>query len=290
MNCATCGRISDAAWRRAERAARRSGSGSRRRWLHSREPSRRAVSTARGDIPATRVHKRLASGGGTVRGGYDWLSLSGWSMPPSRPVVIYPRFSIPRGAGDCSPVSEDRCQTRITPAPRPTAHAWPRCWRRCGLGCGSGTPWRRPVPRRHRLFGPCSRAPWPRRGLVPPPPVSHRRWLGRPIVAAKRFVYRFFMRWYLAPLVEQQTAFNQSVAVALRELAARQGGTAAGAGAEVTGRVSRNRRLLTYSVQGLSPGVAPPSHIPEMRGRRAVPVGRRSPDYRHQTLVPGHER
>ena len=58
--------------------------------------------------------------------------------------------------------------------------------------------------------------------LVPPTPVSHRRWLGRPIVAAKRFVYRFFMRWYLAPLVEQQNAFNQSVAVALRELAARQ--------------------------------------------------------------------
>ena len=58
--------------------------------------------------------------------------------------------------------------------------------------------------------------------LVPPTPISHRRWLGRPIVAAKRFVYRFFMRWYLAPLVEQQNAFNQSVAVALRELAARQ--------------------------------------------------------------------
>ncbi len=58
--------------------------------------------------------------------------------------------------------------------------------------------------------------------LVPPTPVSHRRWLGRPIVAAKRFVYRFFMRWYLAPLIEQQNAFNRSVAAALRELTARQ--------------------------------------------------------------------
>ena len=54
--------------------------------------------------------------------------------------------------------------------------------------------------------------------LVPPTPVSHRRWLGRPIVAAKRFVYRCFMRWYLAPLIE----FNRSVAAALRELMARQ--------------------------------------------------------------------
>ena len=58
--------------------------------------------------------------------------------------------------------------------------------------------------------------------LVPPTPVSHRRWLGRPIVAAKRFVYRCFMRWYLAPLIEQQNAFNRSVAAALRELMARQ--------------------------------------------------------------------
>ena len=58
--------------------------------------------------------------------------------------------------------------------------------------------------------------------LVPPTPVSHRGWLGRPIVAAKRFVYRVFMRWYLAPLIEQQSAFNRSVAAALRELAARQ--------------------------------------------------------------------
>ena len=58
--------------------------------------------------------------------------------------------------------------------------------------------------------------------LVPPTPVSHRRWLGRPIVAAKRLVYRFFTRWYLAPLIEQQNAFNRSVAAALRELTARQ--------------------------------------------------------------------
>ena len=58
--------------------------------------------------------------------------------------------------------------------------------------------------------------------LVPPTPVSHRRWLGRPIVAAQRFVYRCFMRWYLAPLIEQQNAFNRSVAAALRELTARQ--------------------------------------------------------------------
>lgn len=58
--------------------------------------------------------------------------------------------------------------------------------------------------------------------LVPPAPQSHRGWLGRPIVAAKRFVYRVFMRWYVAPLIEQQNAFNCSVAAVLRELTARQ--------------------------------------------------------------------
>ena len=56
--------------------------------------------------------------------------------------------------------------------------------------------------------------------LIPSPPVSHRRWLAPPIVVAKRFVYRFFMQWYLAPLIEQQNAFNRSVAAALRELTA----------------------------------------------------------------------
>lgn len=58
--------------------------------------------------------------------------------------------------------------------------------------------------------------------LVPPTPQSHRGWLGRPIVALKRVVYHVFLRWYLAPLVEQQNAFNRSVASALRELTARQ--------------------------------------------------------------------
>ena len=46
--------------------------------------------------------------------------------------------------------------------------------------------------------------------------------MGRPIVAMKRLVYRVFMRWYLAPILEQQNAFNRSVATVLRELTARQ--------------------------------------------------------------------
>ena len=38
-------------WRRSERATRSSGSASRRKWLRSREPSRRSVSTAQGTSP-----------------------------------------------------------------------------------------------------------------------------------------------------------------------------------------------------------------------------------------------
>jgi hypothetical protein len=58
-----------------------------------------------------------------------------------------------------------------------------------------------------------------KRVLVPPTPQSHRGWLGKPIVAAKRLVYQVFMRWYVAPLIEQQNAFNRSVAEVMRELA-----------------------------------------------------------------------
>ena len=56
----------------------------------------------------------------------------------------------------------------------------------------------------------------------------------------------------------------------------------------MTGLVSRTQRLLTDAVRGIPLGVAPPSHSPEMLGRCALPVERRAPDDRHQTLGPGH--
>ncbi len=54
--------------------------------------------------------------------------------------------------------------------------------------------------------------------LERPVPQSHRRWLGPPIVFAKKVVYHVFMKWYLGSVLEQQTAFNRAVAVALQDL------------------------------------------------------------------------
>ena len=58
--------------------------------------------------------------------------------------------------------------------------------------------------------------------LERPVPVSHRGWLGLPIVFAKKVVYHLFMKWYLASLLQQQTDFNRAVAVALQDLFERQ--------------------------------------------------------------------
>lgn len=58
--------------------------------------------------------------------------------------------------------------------------------------------------------------------LERPVPRSHRRWLGPPIVFAKKAVYHLFMKWYLASLFEQQAAFDRAVAVALQDLFDRQ--------------------------------------------------------------------
>lgn len=58
--------------------------------------------------------------------------------------------------------------------------------------------------------------------LERPVPHSHRRWLGPPIVFAKKVVYHLFMKWYLSSLLQQQTDFNRAVAVALQDLFERQ--------------------------------------------------------------------
>jgi hypothetical protein len=58
--------------------------------------------------------------------------------------------------------------------------------------------------------------------LQEPVPTSHRGLVGRPLVFAKKVVYRLFMRWYMRAIVEQQTAFNRAVTTALQDLHARQ--------------------------------------------------------------------
>ena len=48
--------------------------------------------------------------------------------------------------------------------------------------------------------------------LERPVPQSHRRWLGRPIVFAKKVVYHVFMKWYLGSVLEQQRSLARALA------------------------------------------------------------------------------
>ena len=52
--------------------------------------------------------------------------------------------------------------------------------------------------------------------------VSHRGFVGRFIVLAKKLVYQAFMKWFMSSLIEQQNAFNRASTQALRDLFERQ--------------------------------------------------------------------
>lgn len=55
-----------------------------------------------------------------------------------------------------------------------------------------------------------------------PVAFSPRPGLGRLLVLLRKVVFKFLMRWYLHPVVQQQNSYNQAVSRLLGELVARK--------------------------------------------------------------------
>jgi hypothetical protein len=95
-----------------------------------------------------------------------------------------------------------------------------------------------------------------------PVPFSHRRRLGRLVVAGRRAFFQLFLKWFVRPVLAEQNAFNQAAGRMLQELAeahertAREARLLAGRLAQLEARADALAAAAAVAAPG-TPGAAP---------------------------------